>query len=74
MTLIFQKVSGITHVVADPVPAILVAMGSGKVSAATIARKLSEDYALDQGVDVEEVVLARLEELYTLGLVERIAD
>ena len=74
MTLIYQKASGITHVVADPVPGILEVMGESKASVSAIVSKLSEKFDLEQDVDAEEVVLARLEELCALGLVERVTD
>ncbi|VAV97973.1 hypothetical protein MNBD_ALPHA04-406 [hydrothermal vent metagenome] len=72
MTLIYQKASGITHMVADPVPAILSVMGGNAVTVDDIAAKLSKDFELETGVDVTEIVLARLEELQHLGLVERV--
>ncbi len=72
MTLIFQKASGITHMVADPVPAILSMMGGEAITADEIAAKLAEDFDLETGVDAIEIVLARLEELRELGLVERV--
>ena len=73
MTLIFQKASGITHIVADPVPAILEVMNGGKMNAEMIAGKLSARFDVEEGADVEEVVLARLDELHKLGLVEAVS-
>lgn len=71
MTLIFQKSSGITHVVADPVPAILDVMAQDSLSAESIAKRLSENYDLEDSEDAADIVLARLAELCTLGLVEQ---
>lgn len=72
MTLIFQRASGITHIVADPVPAIMEAMESITVDAEEIAKRLSAAYDLEDGADTADIVRARLEELCSLGLVERV--
>ncbi len=74
MTAIFHRPSGLTHVVADPVPAILEVMGASAMTAATVARLLSEQFELEPGADVENVVLARLDELCALGLAEQVKD
>lgn len=71
MTLIFQRASGITHMVADPVPAIMEVMETDSVSVNDIARRLAASYDLVEGVETIDIVLARLEELCSLGLVER---
>lgn len=72
MTLIFQKSSGITHMVADPVPAILEVMSEDSLTASDVAHRLSVSYDLEDSVDATDVVLARLAELCTLGLVEKV--
>jgi len=72
MTAIYHRPSGLTHVVADPVPAILDVMGGEKMSASRVAQPLSEQYELEPGADVDNVVLARLDELCSLGLIERV--
>lgn len=74
MSLIFHKPSGITHVVADLVPAILEVMGGGSMVVEDVVIKLSENFDLEEGVDVEKIVLARLIEMSDLGLIERIDD
>ena len=71
MTLIYQRRSGITHIVAEPVPEILAAMGSDVVDATTVAKRLAVEFEMDVG-DAEAVVAARLEELAALGLVEKV--
>lgn len=73
MTLIYQRRSGITHIVAEPVPEILAAMGSDVVDAKTVAERLMAEFEMDAG-DAEDVVVARLEELATLGLVEKVVS
>lgn len=71
MTLIYQRRSGITHIVAEPVPEILVAMGEDALDAEAVAARLATTFDLDVGNAVA-VVAARLEELADLGLVERV--
>lgn len=71
MTLIFHRSSGITHIVADPVPVILDVMGRTAMTPQAIADQLAAQYELEQGANVEQVVLARLEELCALGLMVR---
>jgi PqqD family protein of HPr-rel-A system len=71
MTLIYQRRSGITHMVAEPVPEILGAMGGNALDAAEVATKLAEQFDFD-AADAEAIVASRLEELAALGLVERI--
>lgn len=72
MTLIFQRRSGITHIVADPVPQILSVMGDAPCDAASIASLLSAEYDLGDAKSATEIIAARLEELEQLGLLERV--
>lgn len=72
MTLIFQKSSGITHMVADPVPAILEVMAEEALNADDIVQRLSSSYNLEDSADAADIVVARLTELCTLGLVEQV--
>lgn len=72
MTLIFQKTSGITHIVMDPVPAIMEVMAEEALTADDIARRLSASYDVEDSVHAADIVLARLVELCSLGLVERV--
>ncbi len=69
MTLIFQRRSGITHIVADPVPQILEAMGAAPCDIAAIAARLSARYDLGDPAQVKAIIGARLAELAELGLV-----
>lgn len=73
MTLIYQRRSGITHMVAEPVPEILAAMGDDVVDAATLVSRLAEQFDLGDVEDAQSVIAARLEELAELGLVERVS-
>jgi PqqD family protein of HPr-rel-A system len=72
ITLIYQRRSGITHMVTEPVPEMLAAMGDAPVDAATLVARLSELFDLGDVKDAEDVITARLEELAELALVERV--
>jgi PqqD family protein of HPr-rel-A system len=72
ITLIYQRRSGITHMVTEPVPELLAAMGDAAVDAATLVARLAEQFDLGDAEDAESVIAARLEELAELGLVERV--
>jgi PqqD family protein of HPr-rel-A system len=73
MTLIYQRRSGITHIVADPVPQILAAMGGDAVDAALVAARLATRFDLGDAGDARAIITARLEELAALGLVEKVS-
>lgn len=72
MTLLFHRPSGITHMLADPAPAILEVMEDAPLTAAEIASRLIEKFDVEADMDAEHIVLARLEELSALGLVARV--
>lgn len=74
MTLIYQRRSGITHMVGEPVPQMLAAMGDDAVDAAMLAERLRKKFDLGETADAVAVLSERLEELAELGLVERITD
>ena len=74
MTLIYQRRSGITHMVGEPVPQMLEAMGSDAVNAAMLASRLAASFELGGQDDAVALIAERLEELAELALVERIAD
>ena len=72
MTLVFHKPSGLTHIVADPIPAILDVMQDGISTPDQIAEALKNGFELEEGADVENIVSARLDEMFGLGLVDRV--
>jgi PqqD family protein of HPr-rel-A system len=72
ITLIYQRRSGITHMVAEPVPEILAAMGDEAMDAAAVLQRLSAQFDLGDADDAIAVVSARLKELADLGLVDRV--
>lgn len=71
LTVIYQRRSGITHIVAEPVPEILRVMGGEILTAEQVAARLAVEFEIERA-DAENIVAARLEELAGLGLVERI--
>lgn len=74
MTLLFHRPSGITHMLAEPAPAILEVMDDGWLTAAEIAERLNRKFEIEPGADAENIVIARLNELFDLGLVARVSD
>jgi PqqD family protein of HPr-rel-A system len=72
ITLIYHRRSGITHLVAEPVPEILAAMAYDAVDSATVLARLADAFDLGEGEGALETVTARLEELADLGLVQRV--
>jgi PqqD family protein of HPr-rel-A system len=73
MTVIYQRRSGITHLIAEPLPQILALMGTTPQNAEDIACQLAAAFDVDAGADsITQVIAARLEELAELGILERI--
>jgi len=72
MTLLFHRPSGITHMLAEPAPAILQVMADAPLSAAEIAVRLTSAFDIDPDLETETIVQARLAELFDLGLVDRV--
>jgi PqqD family protein of HPr-rel-A system len=72
MSVIYQRRSGITHMVAEPVPQILAVMGDEPCDAALIAARLMAQFDLGDATEARAIIGERLEELAQLGLVERI--
>ena len=70
MDVLYHRPSGMTHIVAEPVPQILDALIQGPADAAGIVARLAITHDLE-GQDIEAVVAARLVELEAIGLVRR---
>jgi PqqD family protein of HPr-rel-A system len=75
LDLIYHRPSGMTHIVAEPMPQLLAALAEGPADAAELVRRLSETHDLS-GPDlsegeIEDAIAARLEELEAIGLVWR---
>jgi PqqD family protein of HPr-rel-A system len=71
MTLIYQRSSGMTHIVAEPVPEILDVMGDDACDAALVAARLATRFDLGDPAQAKAIIAERLHELAALGLVER---
>lgn len=83
MSLLYDKLSGITHIIADPAPQIIEALGDVALSPQQIERLLKKQFDMQIGDDAENVdrhndensfeniIAARLEEFVDLGIVER---
>jgi PqqD family protein of HPr-rel-A system len=67
LTAIYHRASGATHVVAEPVPQILGALGTETLSLAELLARLGTAYDLAE--DASPALIARLDELVALGLV-----
>ncbi len=74
MTLIYQRRSGITHIVTEPVPQMLEAMREDMLSADAVLARLAAEFELQSDDEALQTVAARLEELADLGLVERVTN
>ena len=70
LTLIYHRASGITHVVDSPVPEILETLAGEPLGVPDLLARLGERFDL---TDADPAALtARLDELATAGLVERL--
>lgn len=71
LTAIFDRRSRQTHIVASPVPEILAVMGQGQWSVAALAQELATQFDVAEAEsDLVLSLIARLDELAALGLVE----
>ncbi|MFN0045763.1 MAG: HPr-rel-A system PqqD family peptide chaperone [Sphingorhabdus sp.] len=70
LTLVYQRRSGITHIVAEPAPEILATMGADALTADEVAQRLAAQFDFDSA-QAADIIAARLNELADLGLVER---
>lgn len=69
MTAIYHRRSGITHIVSEPVPQILQVMGGETLTSGEILERLRADFDFE-GVDAEDLIAERLDEMASLGLLE----
>lgn len=67
LTAIYHRASGQTHVVAEPVPEILAALGKSACDVAELARRLG----VDDNDATRKILTERLCELVATGLVAR---
>ena len=72
MHVVFHRVSGITHMLAEPAPAILETLSHEPLSLNGIVTKLTRDYDLqnESGTDsLTDSIAARIDELIAVGIV-----
>jgi PqqD family protein of HPr-rel-A system len=67
LTAIYHRASGQTHVVAEPVPELLAALGKGVCDVVALALRLG----LDDSGETLALLTERLDELVATGLVAR---
>ncbi|MBK8373917.1 MAG: HPr-rel-A system PqqD family peptide chaperone [Sphingomonadales bacterium] len=72
LTLIYHRRSGVTHMVVEPVPQILAAMGEDALTLDQLLTRLSKDFDLGDAVEAKAVLAARIDELVDLGLVDKL--
>jgi PqqD family protein of HPr-rel-A system len=70
LTLVYQRRSGQTHIVAPPAPQILEALAAGPADPDEVARRMGESFDVE-AEDPAAVISARLAELESAGLVWR---
>lgn len=69
LTALYHRPSGQTHIVSEPLPEILAALGADPMTADALFSKLFEDVGpMTEG---QEALDARLAELEAIGLVSR---
>ncbi|WP_375392034.1 HPr-rel-A system PqqD family peptide chaperone [uncultured Sphingomonas sp.] len=66
-TAVYHRASGTTHLLVEPAPEILAALGEAALTRAELAARLRADFELP--VDAEGALAARLAELVEAGLV-----
>ncbi len=79
MSLLFDKISGITHIIAEPSPQIIEAMSHEAMTSQQIEHYLLEHYELqsdfgDNRETFEDIIVARLEEFIDLGIVVKMVS
>ena len=69
--ILYHRPSGMTHVVASPVPELLTAIAGDPADVAQIVARLGAEHELAGDDALEAIVAARIEELEAAGLVRR---
>ncbi len=69
--LVFHRLTGTTHMLADPAPAILNILAGRQLDIDSICAILSRDYELagQENETIADIIGARVDELITLGLI-----
>lgn len=69
LTALYHRASGATHVIAEPMPEILAALGSDQLTIEALLADLAVRHDVATGDEAKAALLARLEELSALGIV-----
>ncbi|MFM9853966.1 MAG: HPr-rel-A system PqqD family peptide chaperone [Sphingomonadaceae bacterium] len=69
LTAIYHRVSGMTHIVGDPVPQIVAALHGQAMSVTALLAALASDHGLIVDEDTTAALQARLDELLATGLI-----
>ncbi|MEQ1687583.1 MAG: HPr-rel-A system PqqD family peptide chaperone [Sphingopyxis sp.] len=69
LTTVYDRASGQTHLLAQPLPEILAALADGPHHAAEVAVKLSVDFDIGDGANLLARITECLDELLAMGLV-----
>jgi PqqD family protein of HPr-rel-A system len=69
--ILYHRPSGMTHVVASPVPEMLAAIADDPACVAEIVARLGAEHDLAGDDALDAIVAARIEELEAAGLVRR---
>lgn len=77
MALLYDRQSGITHIIAQPAPQIIEALGHNILEPTQIEKILNKQYDIqsfeDDNIDsFEDIIIARLDEFVDLGIAEKI--
>lgn len=70
LTVVFDRRSGQSHLLAQPLPEMLAAMGDGEWTCADVNARLADQFDLTGEGSLGERVAERLTELVAMGLVE----
>lgn len=70
LTAVYDRASGQTHLLAQPLPEILAALRDGGAIALAIADRLSATFVISGSGDLAARITECLDELAALGLVE----
>lgn len=70
LTALYHCASAMTRIVAEPVPQILAALASDRLSVAELLSRLADMHDLSADGDQLMALAARLDELAVLGLVD----
>ena len=70
LTAVFHRASGITHLLAEPAPEVLAALGAEPLTQAELLASLERKYELTDADG--QALSARLDELVAAGLIEAV--